>query len=227
MNKPDCTEEAPLTQVLEGEHRLIQRSVVLLARHCAETRASEEVDSGLGRQFLRFFRVFAEHHMRREERMLFPWIQSHGDEASRAAVAVLLAEHGEARELLAAIEAILEALERKPEDPEARACYCAFGERYARLLSEHDWKEDHLLYPLAEYLDAATHELSTAVREGFQSCLQDPEEFQRWVDDVEGLAWNWPREEVDLHADPLPGDHVAALARPEGSRSEHPGRESS
>lgn len=199
---------APLTQVLAEEHRLIQRSVVLLARFCAHVRTAEELDLGLARQFLRFFRVFAEHHLRREERVLFPWILRHADTRSQEAVAVLLAEHGESRELLSAIDAILVDLGRRPDEDESRACFCAFGERYARLLSEHDWKEDHLLYPLAEYLDAANHDLVAAVPEGFASCTEDPEEFARWVDDVEALAWDWPREEVDLHADPLKGDHV-------------------
>lgn len=197
---------APLTQVLADEHRLIQRSVVLLARYCAQVRRAGEVDLALARQFLRFFRVFAAHHMRREEQVLFPWIRSHGDPANDAAVAVLLAEHGESRELLSALESILQALERGPDDVEPRSCFCAFGERYARLLSEHDWKEDHLLFPLADYLDAASHELRAKAPQGFVSCLEDPDEFSRWAEDVEALAWDWPREEVDLHADPRGGD---------------------
>jgi len=198
----------PLTQVLADEHRLIQRAVVLLARFSAHVRRSDEFDPGLARQFLRFFRVFGEHHIQREEHVLFPWIRQHADAESSAAVGVLLAEHAESRELLSAIEAILEALERGPSDPESRACFSAFGERYAMLLSEHDWKEDHLLYPLAEYLDAVDHELQAQVSEGFVSCLEDPEEFSRWADDVEALAADWPREEVDLHRDSLLRDHV-------------------
>jgi len=201
------THLAPLTQVLAEEHRLIQRTVVLLARYCARLRHGGEVDAALGRQFLRFFRVFAAHHMRREEQVLFPWVRSHGDPENDAAVAVLLAEHGESRELISALQSVLEALAESPEAIEPRACFCAFGERYARLLSEHDWKEDHLLYPLADFLDAASHDLQAHCPEGFVSCLEDPDEFSRWVDDVEALAWAWPREEVDLHADPRGRDH--------------------
>jgi hemerythrin-like domain-containing protein len=202
------TSLVPLTRLLADEHRLIQRSVVLLARFCAHVRRADEFDPGLAHQFLHFFRVFLEHHLRREELVLFPWIRQHADAESNAAVDVLQAEHAESRELLSAIEAILEALERHPSDPESRACFCAFGERYAALLSEHDWKEDHLLYPLAEYLDDASHELRTRVPEGFVSCLQDPEEFSRWAEDVEALACDWPREEVDLHRESLLRDHV-------------------
>lgn len=217
-----ATPLVPLTQVLAGEHRLIQRSVVLLARYCARIRRTGEVDPALARQFVRFFRVYYDHHMRREERLLFPWVRRRGDERSSEAVAVLLAEHRETREIVVALETIVEALARDPRDPEPGTCFCATAERLARLLSEHDWKEDHLLYPLADYLDAATRDLLAEVPDGYSSCVKDPQEFSRWAEDVEALAFDWPREEVDLHALPHGMDDPRSIGSGAGVRADHP-----
>ncbi len=194
------TFQRPLTERFLAQHRLIQRAVHLLARLAEQTRATQELDVGLGRQFVRFFRVFLAEHHQEEERVLFPWLIRHG--LAEEPLRHLVDEHRASERQLQSLTSLLDLLAAPvgDEDVSSRERFCDDAERYAAMLSEHDWKEDHVLYPMTDLLDH-DHELWTREIEGARSCLDDPDEFPRWVEDVERLAGDWPPARVRLHVE--------------------------
>jgi hemerythrin-like domain-containing protein len=200
----------PLTRHFTGQHHWIQRAVRLLARQTAHLRSGGVLDLALFRQFVHFFKGFAEEHHQEEERILFPWLRGHGVEPQ--VLAGLCAEHDESREHLKTLTDHLDTLEARTGDPDALEALLAGAERYAALISEHDWKEDHILYPMTEFLDTEC-ELALEHPTGYQSCLEDPQEFKRWIEDVEAMALTWPSEDVELHLDPPAPDEAAPVTK--------------
>jgi uncharacterized protein len=94
-------------------------------------------------------------HNRKEERAVFPLLERAGMPVEGGPLAVMLAEHAEAKRLVARIDAAAAAFvagerERLGELREA------FG-GYAELCKGHFWKENDVLYPMAaRLLDEAT-----------------------------------------------------------------------
>jgi hypothetical protein len=94
-------------------------------------------------------------HNQKEERTVFPLLQRAGMPVQGGPLAVMLAEHAEAKLLVARIDASAAAIvagerERLGELREA------FG-AYAELCKGHFWKENDILYPMAvRLLDEAT-----------------------------------------------------------------------
>ena len=207
--RPAHSRDHPLFEVLTGEHALLHRGVRLLARFAEHARREGQVEADLARGFLRFFKVFGEHHRRHEERDLFPWLHDAGLQDQGGPLGSLRAEHRETRELLASMEVLIDALEDPPVPTESLECFCAFAERFASLLSEHEWKENHILYPLAAYLGWPDDpESMTWPVEGDEEAEGGPgarlrEEFTNWVEAVERQALSWPPARIDLHPEPL------------------------
>jgi hemerythrin-like domain-containing protein len=115
-------------------------------RECDELYASaEQLVSGgdwdaAGRRATRF-RGSLERHFRMEEEVLFPAFEE-ATGMSGGPTAVMRGEHVQARDLLARMEAALEARD-------ARAWLSA-GETLHLLLQQHDMKEEGMLYPMAD-----------------------------------------------------------------------------
>ena len=96
-----------------------------------------------------FIREYADaHHHGKEEEILFATMIEHGFSDTTGPLAVMLADHTEGRRLTGTVREIggrpgeLTADERR----EAAAAL----EGYAELLGAHIWKEDQVLYPMAE-----------------------------------------------------------------------------
>lgn len=86
-------------------------------------------------------------HNQKEERAVFPALAQAGVPVEGGPVAVMLAEHRRANELVGVIDGAARAF--AAGDREALApLAAAFGE-YAALCKDHFWKENDILYPLA------------------------------------------------------------------------------
>jgi hemerythrin-like domain-containing protein len=131
------------------EHRIIERVLTALER--ATTRLSKGQDV-----YLRFFTgatVFIKNfadgcHHQKEEGILFPALIQYGLSKETGPVAVMLAEHEEARRL---VQKIRQAIERlQSSDDSARNDLIHNSEGYIKLLRQHIYKEDNILYPMAD-----------------------------------------------------------------------------
>ncbi len=112
-------------------------------------RMEEETDRRAGelpvaflRGTLEFLRVFVEeNHHGKEERALFPIMRE--DPALAGMAAVLAEEHEEARRLVAIME-------RSLADVSAGVAFAAALHEYARLIRDHIFKENEMIFVAAE-----------------------------------------------------------------------------
>lgn len=183
-----------MTDCFLEQHGILQRGARLLARHAAYVSGEADIDAALLHQFSHFFRTFLLDHQALEERVLLPWLSEHG--VSHGALSNLLREHLQARRDLDALtESIDRLLSGGGRDPD-RANYACCAEEFALALAAHDWKENHILYPLADLIDEAGDLVTSGAEESGWAMGRDA--ARRWVEDVEGLALHWPEPAVTL-----------------------------
>jgi hypothetical protein len=86
-------------------------------------------------------------HNQKEERTVFPLLEAAGMPRQGGPLAVMLAEHAEAKQLVAALDAAATAFAGGDRGRlgELRAAFDA----YANLCKGHFWKENDILYPMA------------------------------------------------------------------------------
>ncbi|HED65387.1 MAG TPA: hemerythrin domain-containing protein [Planctomycetes bacterium] len=203
-----------LTARFLGQHELLQRTSHLLARHAAYLRTGADLDEALLHQFLHFFRSFLLDHQDLEESRLFPWLNRHG--VSQSPLAKLLEEHMQARRDLEGLARAVEGMIESHGADSDRETYARLAEEFALALAAHDWKENHILYPLADLIDVDEELLARGDED--QDWTMDEEESRRWVEDVEALALNWPAPAVNL-----PHTRIAGGPAPAGPND--PGEE--
>lgn len=151
-------------ETLMSEHRVIEAVLARVGRACdAADKGVFDADSFAAD--LAFFREFADkRHHAKEEDLLFPAMSRRGMPLDGGPLACMLSEHDSGRGLLGAVAAELPAA--RAGDAAARAKVAAAYREYAAFLREHIYKEDNILYPMAERL--LTPEDQAALDEEFQ-----------------------------------------------------------
>ncbi len=146
--------EHPIHELIH-EHRYILKVVHGLSLFDAALERAERVDTELLRRAVEFMREFADRcHHAKEEKILFPAMIAKGVPKTGCPIEGLLREHGQGRELVGA-------LARANDAHAAGATGAAEALRAAiagiqRLYPNHIWKEDQMVFPMAENLfDAA------------------------------------------------------------------------
>jgi len=133
------------TEVLMKDHEMTERVFAAVEQAFAEPAAPDRELVGLVREYLVTY--VDRCHNQKEERALFPMLARRGVPSEGGPVAVMLGEHGQARELVGRIDAAAAAY--AGGDAGALApLKQAFG-AYAALCKQHFWKENDILYPLA------------------------------------------------------------------------------
>ncbi|MCX6621389.1 MAG: hemerythrin domain-containing protein [Acidobacteria bacterium] len=136
----------PVTELM-NDHRLIENVLSALERRLAA--GGGEFPGEFVAQALAFFVEFADlHHHHKEEEVLFPALAQHGVPVQGGPIGVMLNEHTMGRQLLAGIRGNLEAAGGGGE--QARAAVRADAARYIELLRHHIWKEDNILFRMAQ-----------------------------------------------------------------------------
>lgn len=137
------------TEILSHEHRAIEARLNEM-----ESRISVlEPGSAFPREFfedaLDFFRHFADgcHHAK-EENFLFPLLQERGVPEQGGPIGVMLAEHDEGRAYLKTVRDNLDNAARGSQS--ARDAVCAGASAYIDLLRAHIFKEDNILFRMAQ-----------------------------------------------------------------------------
>jgi DUF438 domain-containing protein len=133
------------TEILMKDHEMTERVFAALEKAFAEPT---EPSPGLVANLREYLVTYVDRcHNQKEERALFPRLAQRGVPTEAGPVAVMLAEHGQARELVDRIDAAAKGYVGGDRGRlgELKA---AFG-AYATLNKQHYWKENDILYPLA------------------------------------------------------------------------------
>lgn len=133
---------------LMTDHETIER--VFAATEKA-LRSPEGLSPGMAANLRAFLVEYVDRcHNQKEERALFPLLERLGIPRHGGPLAVMLGEHAQAKELVATLD---EEAGRYAAGDRSRAAAlaAAFG-AYAELCKGHFWKENDILYPLAERL---------------------------------------------------------------------------
>lgn len=130
-------------ETLMEEHRVIEQALEVLetiADRCEGGAPLPVEDIG---HLLDFFREFADrcHHFK-EEKVLFEWMAGRGFPKEDGPIAVMLHEHETGRSLIGQMAA---AAQQGDTGAFVRA-----ARNYITLLRQHIFKEDNILFPMAE-----------------------------------------------------------------------------
>lgn len=134
-----------VTENLMKEHQLILKYVGLMERYVEFSLKHPDTPVLLEKavDFIRFIHEFADHfHHAKEEDILFRYLGAPGVLTHCNPIPQMLMEHDKAREYVRNME---QALQTKVLQDLADNAV-----QYAGLLKEHIYKEDNILYPMAE-----------------------------------------------------------------------------
>lgn len=137
------------TEILRGEHRVIEQVLNCLDRIAFLTASEGRLDADAARQAIVFFRNFADRcHHGKEEHRLFPLLEARGLPRQQGPIGVMLDEHEMGRSLVRELEAALD--DHEANVPGAHRRFAHAARAYVSLLREHIAKEDHCLFPMAD-----------------------------------------------------------------------------
>ena len=139
------------TEVLSAEHRAIERVLDVLEKLVTRYGAENKIELKALSDIVDFLRNFADgcHHAK-EEKLLFPALNQKGMPAESGPVAVMLYEHDSGRKYIRAIAGGIEKYNSQPEAAKLQIIENATS--YIELLRQHIYKEDNILFPMADSL---------------------------------------------------------------------------
>lgn len=127
---------------LKHEHEAIRFTLKVLAKMADQSERGNADDTDR-HAIIAFLREFADKcHHGKEEGILFPEMGRSGIVREGGPLGVMLSEHVQGRELIAGMESALQSADGRAFAKSARD--------YIRLLDTHIWKENEVLFPMAE-----------------------------------------------------------------------------
>jgi hemerythrin-like domain-containing protein len=137
------------TEVLKEEHRVIEQVLDTLEAGIDRLERGGAVRPEFLLSVTDFIRGFADGcHHQKEEGVLFKRMEAQGVPAGAGPVGMMLAEHELGRRYTRELTAAAQAMEAG--DGSARGRAIKSGRHYIALLRQHIYKEDNILYPMAE-----------------------------------------------------------------------------
>lgn len=131
------------TQILKEEHESILKVIEALKRECYKIQEGDKLDKNFFQQAVDFVKNYADSfHHAKEEDILFIQMKGHMDELHCNPVEQMLAEHKLGRDY---IKKLIEGIKEEKKEKAARSCL-----GYCELLQDHIFKEDNILYPMAD-----------------------------------------------------------------------------
>jgi hemerythrin-like domain-containing protein len=157
------------TQELSHEHQAILLMIRILEKMSGRLESGGQVDPLHLEKAVDFIKIFADKcHHGKEEDLLFPAMEKAGIPRTGGPLGVMLSEHAAGRGY---VKAMAEALLSLKKDNEAAAQLFAENARnYGALLSQHIYKEDNILYPMAD------SRLTPTQQDELLACFADVEE---------------------------------------------------
>lgn len=133
---------------LKAEHEGILLMLDILEKISERTTAGKRVPMDHLKQVLDFLQVFADKcHHGKEERILFAAMEEAGVPKDGGPLGVMLSEHSKGRQLIEEMKNLLYSSEKGEASPEA---FTTPALQYVNLLRGHIWKENNVLFPMAE-----------------------------------------------------------------------------
>ncbi|HTZ30865.1 MAG TPA: hemerythrin domain-containing protein [Methylomirabilota bacterium] len=137
------------TQILRQEHDAILEMIGSLEAIVHHLQTGETVSIEALNGLTEFFVLFADRsHHGKEEDLLFPMMERKGVPRAGGPLGCMLAEHDEGRGYIREMKENAEGCARGAEDACNRWTKAALA--YARLLRNHIWKENEILFQIAE-----------------------------------------------------------------------------
>lgn len=137
------------TEILQEEHKEIRRMLRILGKVSQKLKDGEKVERDVLEKILEFIKVFADKcHHGKEEDLLFPAMEMAGIPREGGPIGVMLFEHNVGREAVKGIKDAMEEFYNGKEN--ARKKIVENAEKYIELLDSHIFKEDNILYPMAD-----------------------------------------------------------------------------
>ncbi|MFV0592056.1 MAG: hemerythrin domain-containing protein [Draconibacterium sp.] len=135
--------EENITNVLSQEHQNILKVIDLVLEECTGLQNDRPVNPAFFQEVIHFIKNYADgYHHKKEEDILFKAMVSEADNLHCNPIPVMLYEHDEGRNYVKGMEnALAEANVQK---------LIQYAQSYCYLLQEHIYKEDNVLYPMAE-----------------------------------------------------------------------------
>jgi hemerythrin-like domain-containing protein len=158
------------TEELMKEHRGIELMLRVLGVLSVRGKAGEPLNIADLDGIVEFLTVFADKcHHGKEEEHLFPALEAVGIPGQGGPIGVMLAEHVEGRSI---IRRLVAAVAEYKEGKSGAAVKIALAAKdYEGLLSQHIYKEDNILYPMAQ--GRISDENDTALVEAFEALERD------------------------------------------------------
>jgi len=136
---------------LRQDHETIRRSLKPLIHYTSKLQQDENVNKLVFTTLIDFFVTFVDKcHHGKEERILFPLLESYWIPREDGPIGVLLYEHEEGRNLVRDLSDAIERYYRDNKDVVGDIIRLANG--YSELLYQHIEKENSILFPWAEQL---------------------------------------------------------------------------
>ena len=153
------------TEVLSSEHRVIERVLNALELAVDQLENGKPVRPEFFLSAVDFIRGFADGcHHQKEEGVLFKHMEAQGMPVQGSPIGVMLSEHElgrqYTRELLSAAQGM------QADDPKANQQAILSARSYVALLRQHIFKEDKILFPMADHVIPSDQHAS--VWEGFE-----------------------------------------------------------
>lgn len=159
------------TQILTDEHKNILKVINALSAKCDELEGGAEIDKEFFAKAVSFIKNYADKfHHAKEEDILFREMRAAGDKLHCSPMDQMLFEHDEGRKFVKGLEDAIEKGDRKGVEENARG--------YAGLLQDHIWKEDNILYPMAD--EALGEETQTKMIEEFSKVEEENFDEKEW-----------------------------------------------
>lgn len=137
------------TETLKHDHRIIERVLKVLERSIQRLEGGEPFEPSALAKALDFFQGFADKcHHKKEEDLLFPLLSKRGVPVEGGPIGVMLSEHEDGRRFLRGLREGLEKLDSEPEA--AKRLIVENGAGYIQLLQSHIFKEDNVLFVMAD-----------------------------------------------------------------------------
>ena len=134
---------------LKAEHEGILLMLDVLEEMSERIVAGKSVPTDHLKQVLDFLQVFADKcHHGKEERLLFSAMEAAGVPKEGGPLAVMLSEHGRGRQFIGEMKSLVNSFEKGESG--ALLVLTTPALQYVNLLRSHIWKENNVLFPMAE-----------------------------------------------------------------------------
>ena len=153
------------TEILMAEHEVIKRVITVLEIAAGKLEKGESLPAGFFTDAADFIKGFADgcHHVK-EEQVLFKMMGDYGIPVQGGPIGVMLSEHEQGRYFTRGMRAASQKMESGNNSARSEVIQNTRG--YAALLRQHIYKENNILFPMADQVIPAAEQ--ERVYEGFE-----------------------------------------------------------